>query len=140
MPTWDRESGEVKYERYFMRMKLGAHWGYWRGSMTGGGSDALTMEFGMHFPELATQMDALLDLARARDYAVDATWFDALESYGSYRWEWLREQAESEPALNALLNQWTALRYGLDDVRDAAGAHAVLDSLCAKSDPAAPLD
>ncbi|MEZ5942995.1 MAG: hypothetical protein R3C18_16500 [Planctomycetaceae bacterium] len=78
------------------------------------------------FPAWETSIEELLDRARMNNYEVDAEWWDAFESYGSFASQRLNGALREEPQLKQLLMRRAERKVQLDSVIDAASAWRVL--------------
>lgn len=97
--------------------------------------------FQVTFPGSKERNELLLAQARLRNYEVDRDWIEWWEAQGNLAWkklyglafrEWLHlgvhnhlshvEPVATEPGLVSILDQWAALRFGLDQVHDPDSA------------------
>ncbi|MCA9031809.1 MAG: hypothetical protein KDA66_13430, partial [Planctomycetaceae bacterium] len=78
------------------------------------------------FPAWETSIEELLDRARMNNYEVDAEWWDAFESHGSFATQRLNNALRDEPQLRQILMQRAERTVQLDSVTDAASAWRVL--------------
>ncbi|MCA8992561.1 MAG: hypothetical protein KDA88_11300 [Planctomycetaceae bacterium] len=78
------------------------------------------------FPAWENSIEELLDRARMNNYEVDAEWWDAFESHGSFANQRLNNALREEPQLRKILMQRAERTVQLDSVTDAASAWRAL--------------
>jgi len=123
---------------YYARVKRDGEWGGGRGAGAGSSGGRYTRTghttLRVCFPTRLRRIETLLDKARLCDYAIDAGWARAMDTYGKQAWLMAREACEQEPRLRSVLNAWAAWRYGLGEATDAPAAWSALQRVASEAD------
>lgn len=136
---------EVEARAYYAQIELNGEWGTGFGGGGGGSVRGLKAHYesglSMRFAGYDQRIDEHIDAARDAGYTADSAWIERMELFGPRGWRLLRNRADREPALRAVMSAWAAERYDLAGVDTAAEAWAALERIDSSlTDPRGRID
>jgi hypothetical protein len=126
-------------EDYYAKAQLDSEWAVSTGSSGGGGGggryrQVYNLSLGAAFPKRTERIEHLVADARERGSAVGPEWFESMEAFRPQGWTMLRNAADKDPKLMAVVDAWAARRYGLDKATTPDAAWEAFERILAEAD------
>jgi hypothetical protein len=134
MAVWARPE-----EDYYAKAQCDGEWAVSTGSSGGGGgggryTQVYNVTLGATFPKRTERIDRLVADACERGPAVGPEWFESMEAFGPQGWMMLRNAADKDLKLMAVVDAWAARRYGLDKATSPETAWEAFERILAEAD------
>jgi hypothetical protein len=126
-------------EDYYAKAQCDGEWAVSTGSSGGGGgggryTHVYNLSLGATFPKRTERIERLVADARERGPAVGPEWFESMEAFRPQGWTMLRNAADKDPELMAVVDAWAARRYDLDKATSPETAWRAFERILAEAD------
>lgn len=134
MAVWARPE-----ENYYAKAQCDGEWAVSTGSSGSGGGGGryrqlYNLSLGAAFPKRTERIERLVADARERGPAVGPEWVESMEAFGRQGWLMLRNAADEDPTLMAVVDAWAARRYDLDEATSPGTAWEAFERILAEAD------